>query len=153
MPSRQAGQATPREQQRHDRGGACGQDRDVSTQAGIAARRAWPARSASAASRDRHTAGHDRSGGAPQRPPPTRPAASSWPRVIPSAARVALSGDAASSSRDGYLADDQQRGDRENQREQGQRHRLGADRSLDGGRLRGLVGDEHLAPGTRETGA
>ena len=74
-------------------------------------------------------------------------AANSWRRVMPRAARVPLSWAAASSVRDGDLADDEQRGERQREREQREGHRLRADRALDGRRLRRLVGDEDLAAG------
>jgi hypothetical protein len=47
------------------------------------------------------------------------------------------------------LADDEQRGERQREREQREGHRLRANRPLGGGRLRRLVGDEDLLAGPR----
>ena len=66
---------------------------------------------------------------------------------MPSAASAGLVSEPVASRPGGGLADDQQRGDRKDQRENGQCYRLGPDRLLDGCGLRALVGGEHVAPG------
>ena len=76
-------------------------------------------------------------------------AANSWRRVMPRAASVPLSWVAVSRVRAADLADDEQRGERQREREQREGHRLRADRALDGSRLRRLVGDEDLLAGRR----
>ena len=75
------------------------------------------------------------------------PAAISCERVIPSAASTGLSGDAYGQQEGGGLADDQQRGDRKDQRKDGQRYRLGPDCMLNGRSLRALVCDHYGTPG------
>jgi hypothetical protein len=45
----------------------------------------------------------------------------------------------------GHLADDEERGNYEHEREEGERYRLGPDGTLDGRRLRVLIRDEHMS--------
>ena len=70
------------------------------------------------------------------------PAAISCQRVRPSAASAGVSGELVGEQPGGRLADDQQRGDRQHQREQGERGRLGPDSTLHGRGLRALISDE-----------
>ena len=143
------GPGSPREQQDHGHGEADGQHRGVDAQAGIGLRKTGRPDRHQRRGRDRHAARGCRSGGH-RRADLSQACRQQLAAGHPERREGAIVRRCRQQQPRRYLADDEQRGDSENQREQGQSDRLRPDRSLDGGRLPGLIREEYLAAASGE---